>query len=724
MSAEPIIDNQPNRKSKSFSMRPQRFSRLHLIIFACAFALLGAILVTRSFAATVTSIYSSAVNNSTSKSLVIPKPVGLAAGDVMIAQVSARYNDPIISPTGWKLVRDTPFGNAGRMTTFWKSATDNEASSYAFSTNYSSGKAGGIAAWRGIDPVNPIDASSSKTGTGNSVTASGVTTSNANAPVLFLAGQIGPYSYTPPSGLTEHWDVKNTAGSYKTNAIEADYIKTSAGSTGNKTAVSSGAGGGWMAQLVALRPKVATTAPTPLVTLSASPESIDSGGSSTLKWSSTNATSCKAPWTSLVSTSGSASTGVLSATTKYSISCTGEGGTTSASTQVNVASSPPPIPQPSPGSTGEMFITRTELMSKPTNGAGWTHLYSRAELPSYGLVTLADQNSFTQSNVLAGALVYARTGDIKFKDKVIDSIKQVCGTETSTGSRVLSVGRTLYGYVVAADLVQMPYSTTCNNGQTWQAFLEAIRTKTLPGNSRWPTLEITAADTASNWGAYALPTHLAVSYALNDKVAIENDIKIFKRYLGDTSITFKQKKTDGTVIDATGFLPTEGYRYPTPSLTSSSNGLAWDLSDNFPTITILQRGINPSKVTVPGLNDPNNLDGAIIEDTLRNGSTSPSVPCCTVTSSGTGYHEEALDGIISTAQLLRAHGIDTAPLQDKAMKRAYDFYLLNAGTSFDKYPQTRFMAYAMNYWYGTSYPLLEEVKPYRHMGFGSWLFSK
>ena len=59
-----------------------------------------------------------------------------------------------------------------------------------------------------------------------------------------------------------------------------------------------------------------------------------SGGTSTLTWSSTNATSCTATggWSGAKATSGRQSTGALTASTSYSLTCTGAGGTSNVAT--------------------------------------------------------------------------------------------------------------------------------------------------------------------------------------------------------------------------------------------------------------------------------------------------------------------------------------------------------------------------------------------------------
>ncbi|HEY3849851.1 MAG TPA: hypothetical protein VGL87_02690, partial [Steroidobacteraceae bacterium] len=71
------------------------------------------------------------------------------------------------------------------------------------------------------------------------------------------------------------------------------------------------------------------TAPSATATLQASSTTIDAGGSVTLTWSSTNATSCTASggWSGTLAASGSRSTGALGANTTFSLTCTGTGGT-------------------------------------------------------------------------------------------------------------------------------------------------------------------------------------------------------------------------------------------------------------------------------------------------------------------------------------------------------------------------------------------------------------
>ncbi len=81
----------------------------------------------------------------------------------------------------------------------------------------------------------------------------------------------------------------------------------------------------------------------PIVTLSANPTTVDSGGTSTLTWSATNATLCTASgaWSGDKPTSGSEPTGAITAMSTFTLTCQGPGGSGSLSTYVYLTGSEP-----------------------------------------------------------------------------------------------------------------------------------------------------------------------------------------------------------------------------------------------------------------------------------------------------------------------------------------------------------------------------------------------
>ncbi len=129
------------------------------------------------------------------------------------------------------------------------------------------------------------------------------------------------------SGGTNGWGGnQNTSGSFNTGALAntTSYNLTCTSSTGAQ------------ASAYATVTVAAQQIQNPTVSLYANPTSIQSGANSTLTWSSNNATSCQAYWTSSTATSGSGVV-VPSGTTTYSITCYGTNGTqVSASATVSV----------------------------------------------------------------------------------------------------------------------------------------------------------------------------------------------------------------------------------------------------------------------------------------------------------------------------------------------------------------------------------------------------
>ena len=83
---------------------------------------------------------------------------------------------------------------------------------------------------------------------------------------------------------------------------------------------------------------IVITTPIPTVSLSASPSTVSEGGSTTLSWISSNATSCSATgdWSGTKGTSGSETINSINNDSQFVLSCTGAGGSSSASVNVSV----------------------------------------------------------------------------------------------------------------------------------------------------------------------------------------------------------------------------------------------------------------------------------------------------------------------------------------------------------------------------------------------------
>lgn len=128
-------------------------------------------------------------------------------------------------------------------------------------------------------------------------------------------------------------------------------------------------------------------APLPTVTLNLTPSSISSGSSSTISWSSVNATSCTGTnFSTGNNTNGTASTGAITSNKTYSVICTGLGGNASASATITVNALPTPV------------VTLTASPSSINNGSSSTLTWSSAN------AVLCTGTGFDTSGLTAGSV--------------------------------------------------------------------------------------------------------------------------------------------------------------------------------------------------------------------------------------------------------------------------------------------------------------------------------
>jgi len=151
-----------------------------------------------------------------------------------------------------------------------------------------------------------------------------------------------------------------TSSDFSTGGATSGTFAVAPGVTKTYTVTCSGSSGSANASATVT---VTAAAQSPTASLSASPSSVSSGGSSLLTWSSTNATSCTGTGFSTGSaTSGSVSTGALSSSKSYSVTCTGAGGTASAATSVTVNSS----------AFASLTVSSASITQGQTISMGWT----------------------------------------------------------------------------------------------------------------------------------------------------------------------------------------------------------------------------------------------------------------------------------------------------------------------------------------------------------------
>lgn len=227
----------------------------------------------------ITQVGSSETATTTSTTLTIDKPAGIAIGNVMIATITQSDDDganggdlsnPVPPGSGWTLIDGRQIGASGSGgdewygAVFYKLATaaDLSVTSYAFALDSDADDGvGGIVAFRNVMGGNIFDVAPGTISTGNSddLSATSITTATANAAVIML-GMIGDnrnvdaWGSTSPGALTELFDVPFNA-TLDMGVGAAWALKPATGATGAGTGELNGTGNDYHGSiLIALRP--------------------------------------------------------------------------------------------------------------------------------------------------------------------------------------------------------------------------------------------------------------------------------------------------------------------------------------------------------------------------------------------------------------------------------------------------------------------------------------
>jgi len=150
-----------------------------------------------------------------------------------------------------------------------------------------------------------------------------------------------------------------------------------------------------------------TTNPAPTVTLSANPGTVSPGAAATLNWNATDATSCTASggWSGVLGTSGSQNTGSLSATSTYSLNCTGTGGSTRRDVTVTVQA-------PATGTADlSWYAPSTNVDDSPLTDLAGFNIYrgtSASNLQRIASVS-ASERTYRATNLSSGTHYFAVT---------------------------------------------------------------------------------------------------------------------------------------------------------------------------------------------------------------------------------------------------------------------------------------------------------------------------
>lgn len=365
-------------------------------------------------------------------------------------------------------------------------------------------------------------------------------------------------------------------------------------------------------------------------------------------------------------------------------------GTNTPTQPVSTATLQPTLQAPQSAGTG-MWISTSSLMSLPASGAAWDRMRTAA-YGSWGIPDLKNQDNKHDIKLLAGALVYARTGDASLRSKVRDGIlaaKRTLdeSTEWQTTNGVLAAGRQVGAYVISADLIGLKSYDIAADTE-FRSWLTAIRTTNIGTHSRWKSITYTCENAAANWSTFACASRIAASIYLGDTADVDRAAAIIRAFFGERSAyPTNAPGRNGYFQHTAGYLP------------------SWACDDANWT------GLNPACVK-----SGTNVDGALVEDAARGGE------CCALKGDGVGYSWEALQGLIVSAELLSRTGRYGDPYgwSNQALKRAMDF-MQRSGWGISSV--ATYVPWMANARYGTKYAVATSSSG-RIMSWGDWLYQR
>jgi hypothetical protein len=314
-----------------------------------------------------------------------------------------------------------------------------------------------------------------------------------------------------------------------------------------------------------------------------------------------------------------------------------------------------------------IWIDRQRLGALPTAGVAWDALKAAADQPM-AVPNLSNQEDPTNVLVLARALVYARTGESRYRDAVVDACMAAIGTED--GGSSLALGRELMAYVLAADLVGLPLEQDA----VFRTWLGSVVNKPM---SEGRTLRQTHAIRPNGWGTFAGASRFAVAAYLGNQEELAEIARIFRGWLGDR----------------------------TAYADFSYGELDWQADPANPV------GINP----FGSARDGNNIDGVIPEGMRR---------CCVFTwpPPHENYVYSTLQGALAQAVMLERAGYDVFGWQDKALLRAFEW--LHTQANYPAEGDDTWQPHLVNYYYGRAFPAPLPSRPGKNVGYTDWTHGR
>ena len=187
-----------------------------------------------------------AVSSTAVTSRTLNRPVATGTRVLLLAQLSVRGNVTFTAPSSWTLVNRTVGGSGATLVTLavyskWVADLSTEPASYTWT--FTSGRvAAAMFAISGAAPGTPVPVGAGQAIATNTTSMTAPTVSPSMGDTLLVgvwANLHSGYTYTPPAGMTERFEIGSGGTSSGTRIAVATQALVASGATGTRVAVSS-----------------------------------------------------------------------------------------------------------------------------------------------------------------------------------------------------------------------------------------------------------------------------------------------------------------------------------------------------------------------------------------------------------------------------------------------------------------------------------------------------
>ncbi len=186
-------------------------------VYACCMAILIACWIPVEIIGQVALRGAPTTATAKGSTLTIGAPVGVAPGDILIANVATTGAASAASLAGWTVIRSASLTTSPRRyaTVLYRVAGSTEPATYGFSAGSGAiAASGGILAFSGVDNTNPFDVATPtiRQATSTTVTATGVTTARTNTAIVFFGQAVGTAGGSSVRWNTSTWKTSSSPG--------------------------------------------------------------------------------------------------------------------------------------------------------------------------------------------------------------------------------------------------------------------------------------------------------------------------------------------------------------------------------------------------------------------------------------------------------------------------------------------------------------------------------